>query len=405
MKKTIRQSVLWALMLTTVSALAQQQSADKVYLVRFRDQAVANVAPGTVRDQRVAQDPERWGTAGERVVAHVQKIEGRHRIKAEAVFGHVFKGMSARMNAAQAQSLRRDASVDVVEEEQVYSVSAQSIPWGISKTQATLSYTLAGNGSGSLTGVRAYIIDTGIDTNNTDLNRLGHVNFTGDRKNIDCHGHGTHVAGTVAAIDNTALVVGMAPGIPVYGVKVLNCQGSGTTTNVISGLDWVAANAVRPAVANMSLGGGASQLLDDAVRRLAASGVMVAVAAGNSAADACSSSPSRVGGGATAGVLTVAATDSNDLEASFSNYGACVDIWAPGVNVTSLKLGSKTATAIMSGTSMASPHVAGAAALYLNRYPATTAANLASTLKTLAVSTANTSKDGRSITRLNANIQ
>ncbi len=254
-----------------------------------------------------------------------------------------------------------------------------------------------------MSGVRAYIIDTGLDTKNTDLNRMGHINFTGDGRNTDCNGHGTHVSGTVAAYDNTSAVVGMGPGVALYGVKVLNCQGSGTTTSVIQGIDWVAANAIKPAVANMSLGGGASQLLDDAVRNAAAKGIFFSIAAGNSSVDACSTSPARVGGGSTAGVMTVAATDSSDLEASFSNYGACVDIWAPGVNINSLKVGG--GTALMSGTSMASPHVGGAAALYLGRYPTATASSVVNALKSMVATPGTLSKDGRAITRLTANVQ
>ena len=399
------------------------QAEDKTYIVRFKEAAVPQVKPGSVRDDRLAQAPERWSHVGEQVMGHVQTLEKRHKVKADAAFGHVFKGMSARLTPAQRDALRLDPSVDVVEEEQVFSVqgqpqpdvqptgklvggtagSSQLTPWGISKTLATQSYTLAGNGSGAVSGVRAYIIDTGLDTKNTDLNRMGHINFTGDGRNTDCNGHGTHVAGTVAAYDNTSTVVGMGPGVALYGVKVLNCQGSGTTTSVIQGIDWVAANAIKPAVANMSLGGGASPLLDDAVRNAAAKGILFSIAAGNSAVDACTTSPARVGGGSTAGVMTVAATDSSDLEASFSNYGACVDIWAPGVNITSLKVGG--GTAVMSGTSMASPHVGGAAALYLGRYPTATSASVVTTLKGMAVQPGTASKDGRAVSRLTANVQ
>lgn len=421
MKNRLHWSLLTVLVWADVPASALAQ--DKTYIVRFKEAAVPQVKPGSVRDDRLTQDPDRWAHVGERVIGHVQNLEKKHRVKAEAAFGHVFKGMSVRLTAAQREALRRDPSVDVVEEEQAFSVpgrpepdvqatgkgvggtavSAQQIPWGISKTLATQSYTLAGNGSGSVSGVRAYIIDTGLDTKNTDLNRMGHINFTGDGRNTDCNGHGTHVAGTVAAYDNTSAVVGMGPGVALYGVKVLNCQGSGTTTSVIQGIDWVAANAIKPAVANMSLGGGASPLLDDAVRSAAAKGILFSIAAGNSAVDACTTSPARVGGGGTAGVMTVAATDSSDLEASFSNYGACVDIWAPGVNITSLKVGG--GTALMSGTSMASPHVGGAAALYLGRYPAATASSVVNALKSMVATPGTLSKDGRAIVRLTANVQ
>jgi len=397
------------------AAAAPAWAQDKTYIVRFKDNAVPQVKAGSVRDDRVARDPEGWAHVGERVMGHVQILEKRHGVRAEAAFGTVFKGMSARLTPAQRQALQRDPSVDVIEEEQIFSikptgqvgttstVSTQSTPWGISKTEATQSYTLAGNGSGAIAGVRAYIIDTGIDTKNSDLNRAGHINFAGDGRNTDCNGHGTHVAGTVAAADNKSAVVGMGPGVAVYGVKVLNCQGSGTTTSVIKGVDWVAANAIKPAVANMSLGGGVSQLLDDAVRNAASKGIFFSIAAGNSATQACNSSPARVGGGATPGVMVAAATDVNDLEASFSNYGACVDIWAPGVNVPSLKLGGGTVT--MSGTSMASPHVGGAAALYLGRYPTATSSAVVSYLKQMAVQTGTLSKDGRAVTRLSANVQ
>ena len=372
------------------------------------------VKPGSVRDERLGADPAAWAYVGERVVGHIQALEKKHRIQANTAFGQVFKGMSARLTPAQLEALRRDPSVDKIEEEQNFSLNArpqagvgttstQSTPWGISKTRATESYTLAGNGAGAVSGVRAYVIDTGVDTKNADLNRPGHVNFVGDGKNTDCNGHGTHVAGTIAAYDNTAAVVGMAPGVPAYGVKVLDCNGSGTTTSVIKGIDWVAANALLPAVANMSLGGGASQMLDDAVRAAAGRGIVFAIAAGNSSANACTSSPARIGGGLTPGVLVTAATDSNDLEASFSNYGSCVDIWAPGVAIPSLKLGGGVAS--MSGTSMASPHVGGAAALYWARNPTATSGTVTNNLRQMAQPTGTFSKDGRAIYRLLANVQ
>lgn len=404
-------AVLLALPFT---AQAQSQAPEARYVVRFKDGAVPAVRPGSVRDDRVAQDPEGWGYVGERVLAHVQSIERRYGVRAEAAFGHALQGMAVRLNAAQLQRLRGDASVDRIEADQDYGLVArtsgtvsntvpQVLPWGISTTQASQSYTLAGNGSGAVSGVRAYVIDTGIDMGNADLTRSGLVNFVGDRKNTDCNGHGTHVAGTIAASDNSIDVVGMAPGVSVYGVKVLDCNGSGTTTSVIKGIDWVTANAVLPAVANMSLGGGASQTLDDAVRKAAAKGIVFSLAAGNSAVDACTTSPARVGGGATAGVMTVAATDSSEQEAGFSNYGSCVDLWAPGVNIPSLKIGGGLST--LSGTSMASPHVGGAAALYWARYPSSTAASVVSNLKALAVSTGTYSKDGRAVRRLSANVQ
>jgi subtilisin family serine protease len=273
---------------------------------------------------------------------------------------------------------------------------SQVLPWGVDRVDADLNTTLlAGDCTGARTNVNVYVIDTGV-YKHRDLNVVNHVNFAGGR-NQDCHGHGTHVAGTVAARDNTVDVVGVFPGAPVTGVKVLNCAGSGTWSGVIAGIDWVTQNAVKPAVANMSLGGGANTAVDNAVRASAASGVTYAVAAGNSGANACNSSPARAG--TTNGVVTVAATDSLNREASWSNYGSCVDIWAPGVSILSTRL--KGGTTTMSGTSMASPHVAGSAAAHLTKNTAASPSTVEAALKNAAVATGTTSKDGAAIRLVN----
>jgi subtilisin family serine protease len=276
------------------------------------------------------------------------------------------------------------------------SILAQTVPWGVGRIDADISSARAGNGSGVVTGVNVFIIDTGIATH-PDLNRVRHVNFTGDGRNTDCNGHGTHVAGTVAARDNTSDVVGVAPGAPLTGVKVLGCNGSGTTSGVIKGVDWVTANASKPAVANVSLGGGFSQALNDAVLRSVRSGVFYAVAAGNSGAQACDGSPASAGAGTNNGIMTTAATDRTNNEASFSNFGRCVDIWAPGVSILSTRRGGGTTT--FSGTSMASPHVAGTAALYLSKRANATAtpAAVEAALSVDARETDTSSKDGRDI--------
>ena len=300
-----------------------------------------------------------------------------------------------RNNSAQAAALLSDPSVKYIEPDGIASINAQTLPWGIDKIGADSSTTHAGDGTGSVSGVNAYVIDTGVDQGHTDLNVAGFINFAGG-PNADCNGHGTHVAGTIAASDNTQDVVGVAPGAPVTGVKVLGCSGSGAWSNIIKGIDWVTANARKPAVANMSLGGGVVQSVDDAVKRSADSGVFYALAAGNSGANACNSSPARAG--THSGVLTVAATDSADKEASWSNYGNCVDIWAPGVSILSTRKGGGTKT--MSGTSMASPHAAGAGALYLSSNTGASATQTENALKNAAQTTANKSKDGRTITRL-----
>ncbi len=308
------------------------------------------------------------------------------------VYEHALHGFAAVLSARAVATLQADPRVKYVEADQPVYAIAQTLPWGIDRIDADISSTLAGNGSGAVTNVNVYVIDTGIDVGHTDLNVVQHVNFASG-PNKDCNGHGTHVSGTVAAKDNAQDVVGVAPGAPLHGVKVLGCGGSGTTSGVIAGVDWVTANAVKPAVANMSLGGGASQALDNAVVNSANSGVFYAIAAGNSGANACNYSPARAG--TTDGVLTVAATDASNHEASFSNYGSCVDLWAPGVSILSTKKGGGTTT--LSGTSMASPHGAGTGALYLSSNTGASPAAAETALKAASVATGTNSKDGRAI--------
>jgi aqualysin 1 len=311
---------------------------------------------------------------------------------------HVYraiKGYVAKIPTSRIDSIKSDSRVASVEPDGVAHVSAQSLPWGVNRVDADISSTKAGNGSGSISNVNAYIIDTGIRAH-TDLNLVKHVNFAGG-VNYDCSGHGSHVAGTLAARDNTSDVVGVAPGAPLTGVKVLGCNGSGSWSNIIRGIDWVTANAKKPAVANMSLTGSVSQSLDDAVRRSAASGVFYTLAAGNSSTNACNVSPARAGAGTNNGIMTVAATDSSEREASWSNYGSCVDIWAPGVSILSTKRVSGTET--RSGTSMASPHVGGGGALYLNTHATSTPAAVETALRTAAKLTGTVSKNGAAIRR------
>jgi aqualysin 1 len=320
----------------------------------------------------------------------------RYGASVGSVYGHALKGYSAAIPDGKVDDVRRDSRVAYVERDGTVA-TAQTLPWGIDKVDADLSSTAAGNGSGAVSNVHVYVIDTGIDASHRDLNVAGgNVNFAGG-KNSDCNGHGTHVAGTVAARDNSVDVVGVAPGAPLTGVKVLGCSGSGSTSGVIRGIDWVTAHAAKPAVANMSLGGSASQALDDAVRNSAATGVVYSIAAGNDGADACTHSPARAG--TASGVITVAATDQSDAEASWSNYGNCVDIWAPGVSILSTRRSGGTTT--MSGTSMATPHVTGGSALYLSTHTGSSQGQVESALESAATTTSRSSKDGRTITRLN----
>ncbi|HVE86893.1 MAG TPA: S8 family peptidase, partial [Myxococcales bacterium] len=246
--------------------------------------------------------------------------------------------------------------------------------WGIDRIDQRdlpLDQTYNYNASGK--NVHAYIIDTGIRITHQDFGGRADVAFDAqnDGKNgIDCHGHGTHVAGTVGGT-----VYGVAKNVSLHAVRVLDCKGSGSTEGVVAGIDWVTANGVHPAVANMSLGGPADPALDEAVRRSVASGVVYAIAGGNESADACLDSPARV-----AEAITVGATTDGDVRASFSNYGNCVDIFAPGYQITSDWNEGDMATNTISGTSMATPHVTGSAALYLEGHPQATAADVAAAL-------------------------
>ncbi|MFC5750785.1 S8 family peptidase [Actinomadura rugatobispora] len=272
-------------------------------------------------------------------------------------FGKVLNGFSAKMTSSQLERLRRTPGVASIEQDGVVQASAtQTNPpsWGIDRIDQTnlplsRSYTYTATGA----GVNAYIIDTGIATSHSDFGgRATNVYDAVGGNGQDCNGHGTHVAGTVGGT-----AYGVAKRVNLRGVRVLNCQGSGTNSGVIAGMNWVASNHVKPAVANMSLGGGYSSTVNSAANGLASSGVFLAVAAGNSNANACNYSPSSA-----ANATTVAASTSSDAKASYSNYGSCVDLYAPGSSITSAWLNGGVNT--INGTSMASPHVAGVGALY-----------------------------------------
>jgi subtilisin family serine protease len=336
------------------SFAAAKAGVDNSYIVTFR----ADVA-----------DPD----------AVAQDLGLKHNGKAKHVYKAALKGAAYDMSAADAADVASDPRVTRVEQDQVMSidVTQTGATWGIDRVdQHPLpldgSYTYNNDG----TGVTVYIIDTGI--------LFGHVEFGGravtgiDEVTVggtatDCNGHGTHVSGTVGGT-----TYGIAKNVRLVAVRVLNCQGSGTTSGVVAGIDWVTSDHNAKggaAAANMSLGGGLSATLNQAVANSVAAGVVYAVAAGNSTANACNSSPSSE-----PSAITVAASDINDGFASFSNFGSCVDIIGPGVNITSSWNTSTTATNTISGTSMATPHVAGASALYLAANPGATPAAVASAL-------------------------
>jgi subtilisin family serine protease len=275
-----------------------------------------------------------------------------------------------------AEALAADPAVALVEQDQVMStVATQSgATWGIDRIDQR-NLPLSGSYTYNFTGagVHAYIIDTGVRSTHQQFAGRMSGGFTaindGNGTN-DCNGHGTHVAGTVGGT-----TYGVAKGVTLHAVRVLSCTGSGSTSGVIAGVNWVTQNRVLPAVANMSLGGGISTALDTAVANSIASGVTYAIAAGNSNANACNSSPARV-----TTALTVGSTTTSDARSSFSNFGTCVDLFAPGSGITSSWSTSDTATNTISGTSMATPHVAGVAALYLQQFGTQSAAAVASAL-------------------------
>lgn len=298
-------------------------------------------------------------------------------------FKYALKGFSVNLSAVEIEEVRKDSRVKYIEQDQIVTVVTTQSPatWGLDRLdQPALplngSYTYEKNGS----TVDAYIFDTGIKLDHAEFTgRLltGYNSVTIGASPNDGNGHGTHVAGTVGGTK-----YGVAKGIKLIAVKVLGDNGSGSNSGVIAGVDWAVGHHVvdKPAVGNMSLGGGASQASDDAVRRAISDGIVMCVAAGNSNVDAINSSPAR-----TPEAITVGSTTSSDARSSFSNYGSVVDIFAPGSSITSAWFTSNTAINTISGTSMACPHVAGVAALYLENNLGTTTAQIEAALKSNAI--------------------
>ncbi|WP_128437329.1 S8 family peptidase [Streptomyces cyaneus] len=316
----------------------------------------------------------------------------------ERTYKKALNGYAIEASEAEAKALAADPAVASVVQNRTFSIDAtQTNPpsWGLDRIdQKNLplnsSYTYPDSAG---QGVTAYVIDTGVRITHSDFGgraSYGYDAIDNDNTAQDGHGHGTHVAGTVAGTS-----YGVAKKAKIVGVRVLDNSGSGTTAQVVAGIDWVAQNAVKPAVANMSLGGGADSALDTAVRNAIASGVTFAVAAGNESTNASTRSPARV-----TEAITVGATTSGDARASYSNYGSVLDLFAPGSSITSSWNSSDSATNTISGTSMATPHVAGAAALYLAANPSSTPSQVASALTSAATTGVVTSPGTGSPNRL-----
>ena len=307
--------------------------------------------------------------------------------KVTHTYTSVIDGFAGKLSDKALAALRKNPNVAYIEPDRPVQLDATQSPatWGLDRIdQRNLplnnSYTYNATGQ----GVTAYIIDTGVLASHSEFGgrvASGYTAINDGRGTTDCNGHGTHVAGTVGGS-----TYGVAKGVRLVPVRVLSCSGSGSNSGVIAGVDWVTQNhtAGSPAVANMSLGGGISTALDTAVSNSIADGVTYALAAGNdSGANACNGSPSRVAAG-----LTVGSTTNTDARSSFSNIGSCLDIFAPGSSITSAWYTSNSATNTISGTSMATPHVAGAAALYLQSNPSASPATVSNAL----ISSATTGK-------------
>jgi subtilisin family serine protease len=403
----------------TTPAPAQRGGPQRArYIVQLKD--AVDLSPFTSAfsaDERTSNPRDSYHSRA--VLGAVMALERQHGFRSEVFFSRAIRGFAAVLTPEQRERLAAHPLVATIEADTpvtldpIAAAPAQIVDWGIGRIKADVSTTHSGDGVGTVSGVNVYVIDTGVDPTHPDINLVNHVTFTG-APNADCNGHGTAVSGIIAARDNAEYTVGVAPGAPVTGVKVFSCAGVTLPSFIVQGIDWVTANAVRPAVVNMSIGSLIPLgIVTNAVIRSAASGIFYAVAAGNGnpftgqAVNACTSSPAIAGYnffGVPNGIVTVGATDSGDAEASFSNFGVCVNLWAPGVENTAPYLMSEGGLITASGTSFASPYVAGAAALLLSRFPGLNPPSVEYVLNLTADLPGTASRDGAAIRRLNVQL-
>ncbi|MCU4441748.1 S8 family peptidase [Acinetobacter pittii] len=334
-------------------------------------------AKGIIKNQYIVILNKDVGSSNE----FAQGIAKQHGGKVLQTYDAVLKGFAIYLpdvaGTAFVEAIKKNPKVVSVENDTIMKIDAttQSNPdWGLDRIdQRNLPLDSAYSYLQTGSGTTAYIVDTGIlSTHQQFSGRVlsGYTAISDGNGTSDCHGHGTHVAGTVGGS-----TYGVAKNVSLVPIRILGCDGSGASSNVIAGLDWILKNGKKPAVVNMSLGGEANTSLDSAVENLFNNGYVIVVAAGNSNTDACSTSPARV-----SKAITVAATDSTDARASYSNYGSCVDIFAPGSQINSSWIGSNTATKVLNGTSMATPHVAGVVTEMVQSTPTATPQTISTNL-------------------------